>query len=110
MRNSLFCHTMGEWMVKHSNMLECVIAADMIRMSMRVDNHHWFVRHCFNDLVQVTDTTTRIDERRPVSSNEQIHESLLVMTRLMENKKVGSDLVALEPIVRDGNLFECGPN
>jgi len=41
---------MGQWVVKHSNITELVIAAEVIRMGVRIDNHNWFVSHGFDGL------------------------------------------------------------
>lgn len=104
-----FRHTMGQGMVKHSNFIELAIAAEVIRMRVRVDYHHGFVGDCLHGLAQIANSTAGINERGPFSPNEQIHDGLLIMTRFVENKKAGCDLVSRKPIVRGGNLFEIGP-
>jgi hypothetical protein len=36
-----------QWVVKHSNLIALVIAAEVIKMSVRVDNHNGFVSGSF---------------------------------------------------------------
>jgi len=41
---------MRGWVVEHNNILELVVAADVIGMGVGIDHDDWFVRHLFDDL------------------------------------------------------------
>jgi hypothetical protein len=41
-----------------------MVTAEMIGMSVGVDNHHWFINYRFDGLTEVANATTRVDQGR----------------------------------------------
>ena len=95
-------------MVKHGNFIELGVAAKVIEMGVRIDNYHRFISDFFYGLTQVANSTTGVDQGCLLLPYKQIDDSRLVVSRLVENKKVSRNLIDLEPILRGGNPFKIG--
>jgi hypothetical protein len=76
MRNSLFCHTVSQGVVKHRDISELAIAAEMIGMRMGVDHQNWLVGHRTHGLAQIANATTCINQRGPFLSGAKAAASL----------------------------------
>src|SRR6266498_2652177 len=108
MRSSLFRGATGQRVVKHCNLVELSVAAEVIGMGVGVNHYHRFVSHSFYGLAKVADSTTTVDQGRLLVSNDQIDDGRLVVARLVENEEIVSNLIDLEPILADGDPFEIG--
>ena len=51
-------------MVKDGNFIKLPVAAEMIEVSVRVDNYHRFVSHICYCVTQVPNSTTSVDQGR----------------------------------------------
>jgi hypothetical protein len=80
----------------------------MIEMRVSVDYHHGLTRDGFYGLAEVANSTTRVNQNCFLLAYDQIDNRLLIVTRFVENKKVGSNLIDFEPILSDCNLSESG--
>ena len=95
-------------MIKHGDFIELGVAAKVIEMGVRINNYHRFISYFFYGLTQVANSTTGVDQGRLLLSYKQIDDSRLVVSRLVENKKVSRNLIDLEPILGGGNMFKIG--
>src|SRR6266850_3091015 len=64
MGGSLCGYPAGYGVVKHGNFIKLTVAAEMIEMSVRVDNCHRFVSYLCYGLTQVPNSTTGVDQGR----------------------------------------------
>src|SRR5262245_49534460 len=99
---------MGEGVVEHGNLVKLTATARMFEKVMVVNYYHSLIRYLFDGFTQIANSATAVDQGRPLLAYHQTHDRRLVVPRLMENKKIGSNLVDLEPILGSRNPFEIG--
>lgn len=68
-------------MIKHYDIAELAVAAEMIQMRMRIDHSHGMACQQFDDPPQISNAASGIDEHRVLVAYEQIKDGMLELAR-----------------------------
>jgi hypothetical protein len=86
-------------MIKHHDIAELVVAAEMIQMSMRVDHGHGMASQQLNGSPQISNAATRVNEYGVLVANEQVEYGMLIVARFRDGIEIVADLLDFEPII-----------
>lgn len=95
-------------MIEDHDLIEEMIAAEMIEMRMRIDDGHRQGRQLLDDSLRIADAAAGIDEDGAIVAQEQVQDGMLVMARLHDGIEIIGDLHDLEPVVIDCDAFRPG--
>ena len=86
-------------MIKHHDIAELVVAAEMIQMRVSVDHGHGMVGQQLNGSPQISNAATRVDEHSMLVANEQVKHGMLIVPRFRDGIEIVADLLDFEPII-----------
>ena len=86
-------------MIKHHDVAELVIAAEMIQMSVRVDHRHGMAGQQLNGPPQIANAATSVDEYGVLIANEQVEHGMLIVARFRDGIEIVAELLDFEPII-----------
>ena len=86
-------------MIKHHDIAELVVAAEMIQMRVRVDHGHGMAGQQFNDPPQISNAAASVNEYRMLVANEQVEYGMLIVAWLRDGIEIVVDFLDFEPII-----------
>ncbi len=92
-------------MIKHHDIAELFVAAEMVQMRVRVDHGHGMAGQQLNGAPQISNAATRVDEHNMLVANEQVEYGMLIVPRFRDGIEIVADFLDFEPIIVDSNAM-----
>ena len=97
-------------MIKHHDIAELAVAAEMIHMRVRVDYGHRMTGQQLNGSPQISNAATSINEYGVLVANEQVEYGMLIVARFRDGIEIVADLLDFEPIIVNSDAMWLGEN